>query len=37
MIESKNSSKIYGNDVVAISNINLTIEKGELLLLKMEC
>ena len=33
MIEFKNVSKIYGNDVVAVSNINLTIEKGEFIFL----
>lgn len=33
MIEFKNVSKIYGNEVVALSNINLTIDKGEFLFL----
>jgi cell division transport system ATP-binding protein len=33
MIEFKNVSKIYGNEVVALSNINLTIDKGEFIFL----
>jgi cell division transport system ATP-binding protein len=33
MIEFRNVSKIYGNDVVAISNVNLTIDKGEFIFL----
>ncbi|WP_234123053.1 cell division ATP-binding protein FtsE [Clostridium hydrogenum] len=33
MIELKNVSKVYGNDVVALSNINLSIERGEFVFL----
>lgn len=33
MIEFKNVSKIYDNNVIALSNINLTIERGEFIFL----
>ncbi|AGK98375.1 cell division ATP-binding protein FtsE [Clostridium pasteurianum] len=33
MIEFKNVSKVYMNDVVALSNINITIKKGEFVFL----
>lgn len=33
MIEFKNVSKIYGNEVVALSNINISIERGEFIFL----
>lgn len=33
MIEFKNVSKIYGNEVVALSNINISIDRGEFIFL----
>ncbi|MDP4145072.1 MAG: cell division ATP-binding protein FtsE [Bacillota bacterium] len=33
MIEFKNVSKIYENDVIALSNINITIDRGEFIFL----
>lgn len=33
MIEFKNVSKVYGNDVLALSSINIQIEKGEFVFL----
>lgn len=33
MIEFKNVSKVYGNEMVALSNINISIERGEFIFL----